>query len=69
MGRNWDDVESDLKTGWEKFEGRGESTWENVKHAVRDAWHRVTGQRDVDTSKMSEIGSVLGNRPELNLEG
>ena len=23
MGRKWDDVESDLKTGWDKFEGRG----------------------------------------------
>jgi len=25
-----------------------------VKDAVRDAWHRVTGQKDLDTSKMSE---------------
>ena len=57
MGRSWDDVESDLKTGWEKFEGRSNSTWENVKHAVRDAWHRITGQRDLDTSKMSEASS------------
>jgi len=57
MGRSWDEVESDLKTGWEKFEGRSNSTWENVKHAVRDAWHRVTGQRDLDTSKMSEASS------------
>ena len=41
-GRNWDDIESDLRTGWDRFEHRGESTWENVKDAVRDAWHRVT---------------------------
>jgi hypothetical protein len=56
MGRNWKDVESDLRTGWEKFEGRSGagSTWESVKDAVRDAWHRVTGQKDVDTDKMSE---------------
>jgi hypothetical protein len=56
MGRNWNDVESDLQTGWEKFEGRSGagSTWDNVKQAVRDAWHRVTGQKDVDTDKMSE---------------
>jgi hypothetical protein len=57
MGRIWDDVESDLKTGWEKFEGKSNSTWENVKHAVRDAWHRVTGQRDLDTSKMREAST------------
>ena len=30
MGRSWDEVESDLKTGWEKFEGRSNSTWESV---------------------------------------
>ena len=23
MGRSWDDVESDLRTGWDKFEGKG----------------------------------------------
>jgi len=54
MDRSWDEVESDLKTGWDKFEKRGNSTWENVKHAVKDAWHRVTGQRDLDPSRMSE---------------
>jgi hypothetical protein len=52
----WNDVESDLRTGWEKFESRpgAGSTWDNVKHAIRDAWHRVTGQNDLDTDRMSE---------------
>jgi hypothetical protein len=56
MGRQWNDVESDLQTGWEKFEGRrgAGSTWDSVKHAIRDAWHRVTGQDDLDTDRMSE---------------
>jgi hypothetical protein len=56
LGRSWDEVESDLKTGWEKFEGRSGagSTWDNIKHAVRDAWHRVTGQKDLDAERMSE---------------
>ena len=40
-GRFWDDVEPDLQTGWEKFEHRGNSTWENMRDAVRDAWNRV----------------------------
>ena len=43
-GRNWNDVESDLRTGWDKYEHRGQSAWENVKDAVRDAWNRVTGR-------------------------
>ena len=54
MGRTWTDVEPDLEQGFNKFECRGSSTWENVKHAVRDAWHRVTGQDDLDASRMSE---------------
>lgn len=56
MGRNWNDVESDLRTGWDRNEGRdgAESTWDKVKDAVRDAWHRVTGQSDLDADRMSE---------------
>ena len=56
MGRTWDDVQTDLRTGWDKFEGRGPggAAWENVKDAVRDAWHRVTGKHDLDADKMSE---------------
>jgi hypothetical protein len=54
MGRSWDDVEPDLRAGWDKFENRGSTTWESVKLAVKDAWHRITGQRDLDASKMSE---------------
>jgi hypothetical protein len=56
LGRKWDEVESDLKSGWEKFEGRrgAGSTWENMKQAVRDAWHRITGEHDLDADRMSE---------------
>ena len=41
-GRDWNDVESDLRSGWDRYEHRGQSTWEQMKDAVRDAWHRVT---------------------------
>jgi hypothetical protein len=40
-GKNWEDVESDLRSGWDRYEHRGTSTWENVKGAVRDAWDRM----------------------------
>ena len=43
-GRNWNDVEGDLRSGWDRVENRGQSTWENVKDAVRDAWDRVRGR-------------------------
>jgi hypothetical protein len=56
LGRSWNDVENDLRTGWDKYEGRGStrSTWESIKDAVRDAWHRVTGQKDLEVERMSE---------------
>lgn len=43
-GRKYEDVEGELQAGWNRYEHRGESTWENVKHAVRDAWDRVTNR-------------------------
>jgi hypothetical protein len=44
-GKNFNDVESNLRTDWDRFEGRGSSTWENVKDSVRDAWDNITGKR------------------------
>ena len=60
MGRSWTDVESDLRTGWDKYEHRGTagSTWEHIKDAVRDAWPRVTGQT-LDVDKMSESSDTV----------
>jgi hypothetical protein len=43
--RSWSDVETDLSQDWDRYEHRGQSTWEQVKDAVRDAWDRVTGNR------------------------
>jgi len=43
--RDWNEVESDLRSNWNTYEHRGESTWEQMKDAVRDAWDRVTGHR------------------------
>lgn len=41
-GRDWNDVEPELRSGWDRYEYRGQSTWENIKDAVRDGWDRVT---------------------------
>jgi hypothetical protein len=45
QGRQWNDVENDLKRDWDSYEHRGQSTWESIKDAARDAWDRVTGKR------------------------
>jgi hypothetical protein len=43
QGREWNDVEGDLRRGWDSYEHRGEhrSTWEEIKDAVKDAWNKV----------------------------
>ena len=48
-GRQWAEVESDLRSGWDRFEHRSQSAWEHVKDAVRDAWDRAMGRHPVGT--------------------
>jgi hypothetical protein len=43
-GREWNEIESELRAGWNRYEHRAQSAWENVKDAVRDAWDRVRGK-------------------------
>jgi hypothetical protein len=44
QGRRWEDVETDLQRDWGRYEYRGQSTWEQMKNAVRDAWDRVAAK-------------------------
>ena len=41
-GRAWDEVEPDMKSGWETRSKGGASTWEKMKAAVRHGWDRMT---------------------------
>jgi len=42
QGRNWDDVESDLRSDWDsRYSTGGVSTWEKMKAAVRRGWDKV----------------------------
>ena len=49
LGRTWDEAETDLRAGWERYEHRGEvpSAWDEIKEAVRDAWDRAVGRKGV----------------------
>ena len=42
--RDWADAERDLQLSWERDHG-SHGAWGDVKHAVRDAWDRVSGRR------------------------
>ena len=52
-GKNWSDAENDLRSGWDRYEHRGESgsTWEQIKDSVKDAWDRVTGGDKRDSAR------------------
>ena len=47
QGKRWEDVETNLRSGWDTYEHRRDSrsTWEQVKDAVRDGWDRIVGNR------------------------
>jgi uncharacterized protein (TIGR02271 family) len=67
QGRQWDDVESDLRTDWEsRNRGSTGSTWEKMKAAVRRGWDKITPDTDSDDSYYrshwtSNYGTTGGN--------
>jgi hypothetical protein len=40
-GRSFDEAESELGNDWDRFKGTSSLTWDQAKHAARDAWQRV----------------------------
>jgi hypothetical protein len=40
--RSYDEVESDLSTGWDDARGESRLDWDRARHATRDAWQRVS---------------------------
>ena len=39
-GRAWDDAEPELERGWHAYRGSTQTSWAEIKDAVRDAFHR-----------------------------
>ncbi len=40
-GKRFEEVETDLERGWDKFKGESSLAWARAKEATRDAWNRV----------------------------
>jgi hypothetical protein len=40
-GRRFEEIETELATGWEKRPDRSQLSWEKAKPATRDAWDRL----------------------------
>jgi len=41
-GKTFDQVEADLRRFWENVKGQSRLGWNHAKHAVRDAWDRLS---------------------------
>jgi uncharacterized protein (TIGR02271 family) len=61
QGRNWDDVESDLRSDWDTRYGKsGASTWDKMKAAVRRGWDKITPDSTDDSYYRSHWTSNYG---------
>jgi hypothetical protein len=42
---SFDDIESDLRTGYERSKGTSKLSWDRAKNATRAAWDRVVADK------------------------
>jgi len=42
QGKSFDEAEPEMAAEWDRFKGTSSLTWDNAKHAARDAWQRVS---------------------------
>ena len=47
-GREWDEVESVLRSGWATAENGSAESWDEMRDAIRDAWDHVRGRSSDD---------------------
>ena len=61
-GRQWDEVENDLRSDWSTRGGdTAGDTWDRMKAAVRRGWDRMTLDKDDDSYYRSHYDSNLSN--------
>lgn len=64
----FDDAESELSRNWQSLASRSNLEWEKARHAVRDAWDRVSEQRaageGMGTNCPDQCSSRKPDRPE-----
>ncbi len=42
IGRDFEDVDSDLGSRWESVKGQSSLSWDKARHATRDSWQRLS---------------------------
>jgi len=65
-GRQWDDVENDLRTDWSsRYGSTTGSTWEKMKDAVKHGWNRMTSGDD-DSYYRNHYDTAYGSTAGAN---
>jgi hypothetical protein len=59
-GRSFDEVEEELKAGWEQHRGASGSDWDRARAAARAAWNRM--ERASRKGRAHDSGEVLRPR-------
>ena len=59
-GKRFQDVESELATGWEKMKDKAGMDWDRARHAVKDAYDRTIQLRE-ERLKVSKTPVETGN--------
>lgn len=60
QGRNWSDVESELERDWPACRGNCNLSWNEARHASRDAWDRIDNLYKA-TGQSSMTGIAAGS--------
>jgi hypothetical protein len=47
-GREWAEVERELREGWSAIDSEPSTSWEEMKDAIHDAWDHVRGRSNDD---------------------
>ena len=53
-GKNFDEIETDLARDWETRRGPSGLSWQNARHATRDAWERIGTGGAAQTTQLRE---------------
>lgn len=51
LGRSFEQLEPDLRGRWETYRGTSKLSWEQARHAARDAWARIEKGADNPTDR------------------
>jgi len=70
QGKRFEDVESDLKTNWNKYDNRGDMSWDQARGAVRHAFDKTVRlhEEQLKVNKTQQNTGEVQVRKEVHTE-